>query len=150
MKTNTRLNSLIRVEKFEVDAQSQIFLATLEHRLCGGRRLCATSSYQPSVTMSYKILSVTSVGQDTYNVLIQYTGVLSYLPYGGNCCNPCPRTETLFGFINAPVYATGTAPTIASLSIDTTGSTPIVTPIVDDCNPITNDIITSTVFTLNK
>lgn len=95
-------------------ATSASYVLDLIHYLCGNKNICVSSSYQPTASLSYNVLSVESVGNSSYNCNIQVTGTITYMPYKGNNCScNCPKTDNIFATLSVPVTAS-TTPTITA------------------------------------
>lgn len=129
-------------------ATTQVYALDFTHWLCGNRKICINSSYPLSGAMNFNVIDVVSLGQNTWNATISYTGQVSYLPHvrGGNqCCDPCPKSDFVYGQFTVPVNSV-TAPTV---TLNTTGAKVVVSPAnVDDCCNITNAVEIETVLTV--
>nr|DAG80425.1 MAG TPA: hypothetical protein [Bacteriophage sp.] len=130
-------------------ATSQVYALDFTHWLCGNRKICINSSYPLSGLINFNVVDIVSLGQNTWNVSIGYTGQVTYLPFvrGCNpCCDPCPKTDFIFGQFTVPVNS-ATAPTV---TLSTTGANVVVSPAnVEDCCNITNAVEIETVLTVS-
>lgn len=131
-------------------ATSQVYALDFTHWLCGNRKICINSSFPLSGVLMFHVADITFLGQNTYDVTINYTGQVSYLPYvkGGcnPCCEPCPKTDYIFGQFTVPVISATGVPTVV---INTTGALVVVSPAnVEDCCNVTNAVDIETVITV--
>lgn len=130
-------------------ATSQVYALDFTHWLCGNRKICINGSYPLIGSMNFQVRDVTFIGQNTYNVTIGYNGQVSYLPYvkGCNpCCDPCPKSDFVFGQFTVPVISATGVPTV---TLNTTNSIVVVSPAnVDDCCNVTNAVEIETTLTV--
>ena len=140
----TYLNSVIRATG--ATAESATYVMDLTHYTCGNRKICINGAFPMTANLNYQVLSVQSVGNETYNCDILVSGTCTYMPYrqGQNCgcgcqCNPCPITENIWTSLSIPLE-TSDIPEVNA-------GTCIVTPAnVRDCCNVTNALSITTSF----
>lgn len=146
----TYLNSIIPVENGTSVATQQQYYLDFTHYLCNNRKICVTGSYPLIASLTYQVKDVSYVGQKTYAATIVYSGQVSYLPYqkGCNpCCDPCPKSDFIFGSFSVPVYSATGVPTV---DLDTANQNILVSPAnVEDCCNITNAVELETTLIVN-
>lgn len=99
-------------------ATDATYVIDLTHYLCGNRKVCANSAFPIAATLNYQVVSVDSLGNDSYNANIFITGQVSYKPYqsGSNSCgcsDNCYRNDNVWATVSVPVTSE-TAPTITA------------------------------------
>ena len=113
----TYINSVIPAAG--ATATDATYVVDLTHYLCGNRKMCANSAYPVTADLNYKVLnSPRSVGNDTYQVDILISGIVTYMPYrNGQCYNGCdcncPRSENIWATVSVP-WSSATAPAITA------------------------------------
>lgn len=118
------------------------YLLSLEHYLCGNRKVCTQESFPISANLSATAIgSPVSVGNGSYCVEVLVSGNITYLPFTCGCnCNVCPRTEGVYVSICVPCSSSA----VPTLTIGTSVASP--TNIAPCCN-VTNAVAITT--TLN-
>lgn len=129
-------------------ATTQTYYVDLLHYLCGNRKICVSSSYPLSSSLSYTVGTPEYVGNDTYSFPIVVTGSVTYIPYVRNSCgcNPCPMQDFIMTQFSVPVYSATGTPT-ATVVAGTTQTNPAN---VEDCCSLTNSCEIETSIVVNS
>lgn len=89
---------------------SQEFTGLVNEKLC--RKVCVNQSIQPTISVTYTVDSVTTIGTTTF-VRIKATGILTYVPSGCNGCQTLTQSFTEYTTIIFSNSAATAAPTIS-------------------------------------
>lgn len=120
-------------------AANASYLLTLDHFLCGNRKVCANDAYPVTADLKFTPVGTpVSVGNGSYCCEVAVTGNINYMPYVCGCnCGVCPRTEGIFCTICVPCSSNAVPTITAGESVASpTGAQP--------CCSITNAVAIST------
>lgn len=124
----TYINSILPITD-----SSTTYVFDLVHYLCGKNKVCINTSYPPSGTLSYRVLTTEPVGNNSYIVKILVSGTITYLPHICNNSCVCPVTEG--------VYVVISIPSATSSAINITPGNVLVEPFSQqECALVTNEV----------
>lgn len=99
-------------------AENASYLLTLDHYLCGNRKICTQESFPITADLKFTPMgNPVNVGNG-YCCEVLVSGTITYLPYVCGCkCDVCPRTENIYCTICVPCSSAAVPTITAGLSV---------------------------------